>query len=348
MARAGKRRAVDAVASEDMLDEAKSAAEGQEPASRGEGLMQVLTQARSHAGTGQTQYNAHPTTEEVTMLRTGYAQLLKTLRERRGDLVDPSSDKLANLIDTANGLHQHVHRTVDAALDARFMAASADLGAEKLHKLPVDSNAFSMKDLSDLLLRIVKKHSGFGGSELPYLRIGQLAERQWRGVMGVETMLGLVDLPQRQRQPRPRRANDIRAVGPAVTPAVLHPGQLGPGQGRETTDLVVDFFNQLSVAVDKAPGPGLPLLKVVTNPLSYAKTVESMFYLSFLVADHHVALRYDPSARDTFVNLVTSQEKEAAEEAGSRKQHRVLNMSMRQWRDSVSKYSLTEPLIKLE
>lgn len=292
----------------------------------------LLAQARKKAR--ETVELQAQTPEELHRLRTGYSFLLHTLKEHKTELVQDrqASGKLVELIDQANELHTHVHRTVDATLDARFMAASAEIGAERMHKLPVQGQTFTLSDFSVLLAQMMAR----GRSD----EMGVSAASHWLGVAGMATAMHCFqDNPNAlvKRKPREPRAAPSGGSDPLARPAVLSADQLSAAAQQETTDLVIHVWEQLQTLLS---AHALPLYQVVCHPQSYSRSVEQLFYCSFLISDNRLFLEKDENG-ELCIGLLKAQP-----DAG-RKRHCVVSMSMKEWRENCARHKLSEPLIKL-
>lgn len=307
-----------------------------------------LTQARSQARlaanlsspTTTTNYNPNPPQDQISRIRHGYSALMRTLREERRELVEPQNPKLLELLEQANELHVQVQRTVDATLDARFMAASADLGVEKLKTLPLASNPFTVKDLMQVVGRVMK---AAGSLESGLEMIGRVSSRHWRGVVGAETMISLRDVVNQTTQPakrQKRQRTQDQQVGPAVTPSVLDAQQLQQNQVKETTDLVIEVYEQLEVLLQT--NNKLSLMKVICDPNSFAHSVELLFYVSFLVADGRVAVSID----DDTVWLSMCEGEDI--DSGKRRNHQIITLCQTKWSDYCRQHNITDALIKLD
>lgn len=294
-----------------------------------------LSQARSQARQASNLLNSRPSPAQVAQLRSGYSALLQTLKTEHRQLVEPQNDRLLELIGQANELHKQVQRTVDASLDARFMAASADLGAEKLHSLPKSCSPFTVNDLSALVDRIIK-----GIATDPFLAIGKAASRHWRGVYGMETSMGLLDQETAKRTRTVTRRDEQRTVGPAVHPTVLSTESLKQGQQKETTDLVIEVYEQLTSLFETSDQ--FSLFQLICDPTSYARSVELLFYISFLVADNRLLIK--ETADDILVSLNSSSYEH---DGGAKKRHRIVSVSMKEWQTAIKRLCIKVPLIKL-
>ena len=73
-----------------------------------------------------------------------------------------------------------VHTTSDASLDSRFITDTADLGVEKVHKLPLFVSEFSL----DTYLRIAKQYLETNSWE----DLGFLVSSHWTGAETTDFM----------------------------------------------------------------------------------------------------------------------------------------------------------------
>lgn len=293
-------------------------------------LSQARVQARQAINLPPT---SHPNVEQVARLRAGYSDILRTLKAERQSLIEPQNDRLAQLIEQANELHMQVQRTVDAALDARVMAATADLGVEKLHSLPQGTNPFTVNDLSNLLRKTMKS------SEFESLvQIGKIAALHWHGVVGMETTVGLFDscIVKKPRNAKARRIDD-QSVGPIVSPSIVTTASL-QNQPKETTDLVIEVYEQLENLLQQQEAR-VSLFRVVCDPNSFGRSVELLFYISFLVADNRLTLHEESG--ELYISLNPNPNSNAI-----KRQRQIVCLSVKGWRETVDKFAITEAMIK--
>ena len=305
----------------------------------------VLTQALSQV---RMNYN-NPDPAQVAGIRSGYTTLMRVIREKRAELVEPDNDKLADLIERSNVLHNQVTRTVDSCLDARFMAASADLGVEKLSKLPDRIRCFTVGDLTALIDRVFK----LKGMEKGLLMIGKKAGAQWRGVFGLETMVHLKQAKledHEQKRKKPRTTATKSQQEPPTKPIIITTEDLKQMAVKETTDHVVSVYEQLEVLL--SDNKSLPLLQACCDPDNFGKSVETLFYVSFLIADSRIGMRIiddgetaASSCDDNCWIFLPSTKNSNNQQTDTA--HRVVTWSMKEWQRVKRVYNVREPLIKL-
>ncbi|KAI0172661.1 hypothetical protein GGR52DRAFT_416819 [Hypoxylon sp. FL1284] len=90
---------------------------------------------------------------------------------------------------------------------------------------------------------------------------------------------------------------------------------------------------------------GIDLLKFVVNPHSFGQTVENMFYVSFLIRDGRLSIDFDRNQLPTLLP-VDREDEAAAPRHRAQKQQAVFSLDMKTWRDIISTFNITEPIIE--
>ncbi|KAI1212764.1 uncharacterized protein F4807DRAFT_414362 [Annulohypoxylon truncatum] len=90
---------------------------------------------------------------------------------------------------------------------------------------------------------------------------------------------------------------------------------------------------------------GIDLLKFVVNPHSFGQTVENMFYVSFLIRDGRIKIDFDDKELPT-LHPVDREDEAAASKHRAQKQQAVFSIDMKTWRDIISTFNITDPIIE--
>lgn len=305
-----------------------------------------------------SRFNPHPDEQEVQEVRTGYANLLDHLHRHKKDLpmitedeeeeMVESSDSptLLDLVQRADRLHTIVRTTVDATYDSRFMAESSEIAADRIGRL---SSAFGKFGPSDLIAALLERFGGKGesggGSHLDFGAIGALAGPHWLGIATTDHMIGPLDLVPRQRAPRTQPNRTRRSVesGPPVLPQTLKEGEEGGNtNASETSANVMRVYQCLVELLEDAPPP--PLMKFILDPGSFSRTVENLFYTSFLVSAGRVRIFKEESV--LLIDLIAEEDEDGEDDQSQRRQA-IYSLTIKDWRDLCQQYALKEPLIKL-
>lgn len=240
-----------------------------------------------------------------------------------------------------------MHSPCDAALDARVIAASADLGAEKVHRLPVSVQAFSLGTYLALARSFMERARAQG--QRPLRALGTLAAPHWRGTTAPDFMRGPLQLQPRARPVRvPRAPAEGGARATCSAPLRLDPGAV-LDLPAETSQFVVMVHGVLAQL-----GP-VPLYRFITDPRSFAQSVENLFYVSFLINDNlaRLSLAGVPSSTTDAPSLMhrllleaLDPSRDALSDASRQPQQMVLGLTMRLWQACIDHYCITAPMIR--
>lgn len=339
----------------------------------------AFTQAKSQMAqelrrvTGSSRFNPHPDEQEVIQLRQGYSRLLHTIRAERTELLKPDDNKLEILLDDANQLLTRVHTTIDATLDSRFMALSAELEAERINKLSLASLDFSVGDLCSLIKTALTRPTvdlghltlqsdeAITGTQATLTHhwepLQGLTLKVWRGVTTLDSMAGaLVALPSTGIEKPPPRTKATRdrtsAQSETIQPTIINEQNYTNLKdfGAETAENVIRVFQALQ---ELAP---IPFYQFIVDPISYSRTVENLFYTSFLVHDNRIRLQLETTTRKSNMDHLNDEEwiihllnENDNHSAGVALRHQaILNMSIKRWKEMIKRYKLTKPIFTLE
>ncbi len=123
--------------------------------------------------------------ESVIKIRKGYSKLLEKIQNEKREITTLESDKLSFLIDEANMHFAKVATTSDATLDSRFIAVSAELGAEKVIKLPQGTNQFSLDWFLNLMNTFFFKYNDV---QTQLETFNKLVKLNWKGIESMDSM----------------------------------------------------------------------------------------------------------------------------------------------------------------
>ncbi|PJF19278.1 hypothetical protein PSACC_00911 [Paramicrosporidium saccamoebae] len=305
---------------------------------------QARTQLAEELSRTTSRFNPHPDEAEVRDVRSGYAKLLGEVRQRKGDLMQPESTRLQDMLLDANRLMNRVRTTADASLDSRFVAMSADIGAEKINKLAAGSMDYSVSDFSTLVKMVLTRPTGTNvvglddndnGESYDWASIGEIAERHWQGVTAPDFFLGPITVEPKEKRPRAKSVREQKTVEAVVQPTVLGAADAGSAGGSETAEKVRLVYR----ALEALPSP-VPFYKFIIHPTSFSRTVENLFYLSFLANDNRV--RLESSDRDGLVIYIIEEDEE---DTAKPKFQRIYPMTMALWREKIAEYAIKRPLL---
>lgn len=327
------------------------------------------SQSKSTQRLASGEYQSQPDVDEVRLVRSGYSRLLGQMRNNRSQLVQEESSTLRELVDEANELIIHVHTTTDAALDSRFVALSAEVGAEKVAKLSSGMGAdLCFSDVVTLFKGTVfsngNSHNEVDSSELNMNSrwrgpLVQLASLFWKGVRISPSMLPHFHVDESSetssttaaRSTRATRNTTSSANAEAISPAVLDLNDASAMAANRRDDVTARRVKAVYGCLPE-DGSCVPLHQFITDPRDFASTVENLFYLSFLANENLVDLlpmdtdsTATPDGSHLLVRRRNRQQSQSNEGGGSGKAQIILSLSMDRWTRSIAEFNLVSPMI---
>lgn len=295
--------------------------------------------------------------EKCRRIRRQYRQLIYTVQQNREDIVNTASDSLTEALEEANVLFDGVSRTREAALDAQFLVLASDLGKEKAKQLNSDMSFFNHTVFCDLLLMFV----GLNWVEEECEELSNcddsIALSFW-GTLHREAMAWMLQAKtfhfifgsfkaECSRQ-KPRLEHHKRACkmeGNGDMPTKLK--KLDVHANQETTEKEVErILGLLQTYFQKYPDTPVSYFEFVIDPNSFSRTVENIFYVSFIIRDGFARIRLDqdrlPILEPTNVNQVD----EEGDSCSYGRKQGVIALSLQDWKNIVSTFEISEAMIK--
>uniref|UniRef100_A0ABK0LFN0 Non-structural maintenance of chromosomes element 4 n=1 Tax=Rattus norvegicus TaxID=10116 RepID=A0ABK0LFN0_RAT len=295
--------------------------------------------------------------EKCRSIRRQYRQLIYTVQQNREDIVNTASDSLTEALEEANVLFDGVSRTREAALDAQFLVLASDLGKEKAKQLNSDMSFFNHVAFCELLLVFV----GLNWMEEECEELSEcdesIALSFWNmlhkeataWMLQAETFHFIFGSFKAERSARkPRQEHHKRACkmeGNGDMPTKLR--KLDVHANQETTEKEVErILGLLQTYFQKYPDTPVSYFEFVIDPNSFSRTVENIFYVSFIIRDGFARIRLDqdrlPILEPTNVNQVDEENDSCSY---CRKQG-VISLSLQDWKNIVSTFEISEAMIK--
>lgn len=266
----------------------------------------------------------------------------------------------------ANQLIDRVQSTSEATLDSRFLSQAAEIGLEKVQKLPFSLHQFGVNDFLGLVkasmaLNMISSQSQRNRSSdsvadesahpVGWRAVGRMAACVWRGVASMDFLNGPIHVPAKEKKTRGPSGPRHKEEAP-VKEAV---GMTKEAFDTHAATTSATSKNVIRVAELLANYPeGVPFYAFITDPTDFGRSVENLFYVSFLVSEGSARLwLHDDEVEGEQVVMIgplVGDEEEGGnggEEQILPKNQHVFNYSYPQFRRCIKRYQLTEPLITL-
>ncbi|KFO87036.1 Non-structural maintenance of chromosomes element 4 A, partial [Buceros rhinoceros silvestris] len=263
--------------------------------------------------------------------------------ENREDMLSLRSNRLTEALEEANRLFSGVYCAREAALDAQFLVLASNLGKEKASELQSEMTAFdSLAFAEDLLTFMGLNHleveedgasESASGGYLPsnaWHKLGQETEMHFRRAPTFHFMLG--SFKSDPPVPRQRIERQRKATGREEKRAM--PAQLKKMEEshQEATEKEVErILRLLQTHFKNDPNTPISFFEFVIDPNSFARSVENIFHVSFLIRDGFARLKLDDDKLPIIEPVTDGEGGENDRSAGARGQV-VISLNQQEWK----------------
>ncbi|XP_043845943.1 non-structural maintenance of chromosomes element 4 homolog A [Dromiciops gliroides] len=292
------------------------------------------------------------------LIRHQYRELIHHVQQQREDMLSSKSNKLTDALEQANQLFNRVSQAREAALDAQFLVLASDLGKEKANQLHSDMTLFDPTSYAEDLL----KYMGLNrlevleesDSEEEPLHIGFLPDNSWLRV-GITSVKHFKNAPtfhflfgsfktdppmpkqRNERQRRKDKQEEERAM-----PAELK--KMEESQQEATEKEVERILGLLQTYFREEPETPISFFDFVIDPDSFARTVENIFHVSFIVRDGFARIRLDQD-KLPIIEPITQGNEESEQQSTQIRHQDIISLSYQDWKDIVRTFEISQPMI---
>lgn len=295
--------------------------------------------------------------EKCRNIRRQYRQLIHNVQQNREDIVNTASDSLTEALEEANVLFDGVSRTREAALDAQFLVLASDLGKEKAKQLNSDMSYFNQVAFCDFLFIFVgmnwmedDEHNELSGCD------DNIARSFWETVhkeaaswmLRAETFHFIFgSFKSRSSAPKHRsehRKKAHRMEEDGDMPTKLR--RLDLSSNQEATEKEVErILGLLQTYFRKYPDTPVSYFEFVVDPKSFSRTVENIFYVSFIIRDGFARIRLDQDRLPILEPININQVGEGSDPSSHGRKQGVISLSLQDWKNIVATFEISEAMI---
>lgn len=294
--------------------------------------------------------------EKCRSIRRQYRQLMYCVRQNREDIVNSANNSLTEALEEANVLFDGVSRTREAALDAQFLVMASDLGKEKAKQLNSDLNFFNQLAFCDFLFL-------FGGLNwmegepddlsdcddniaLSFWKAMEKEATSW--MVKAETfhfVFGSFKLEPSAPKPRLEHQKKVRKMEEnGNMPTKLR--KLDLSSYPEATEKNVErILGLLQTYFRKYPDTPVSYFEFVIDPNSFSRTVENIFYVSFIVRDGFARIRLDEDRLPILEPMNVNQMGEGNDSSCHGRKQGVISLTLQEWKNIVAAFEISEAMI---
>ncbi|XP_063817920.1 non-structural maintenance of chromosomes element 4 homolog A [Pseudophryne corroboree] len=290
-------------------------------------------------------------------IRHQYRELMQSMQQNREDMLSSRSNKLTETLQEANKLFAGVSKPREAALDAQLLVLASNLGKEKANQLHADMTVFDPTSFTEDLLSFMginRLENADSDSEGEGVSTGYLVPDAWHK-LGTEAskylkrtptfhfMLGSfkTDPPViRQKIERQKRSNKVEEK--SVMPAQLK--KMEESHQEATEKEVERILGFLQSYFRDDPDSPISFFDFVIDPKSFARTVENIFHVSFIIRDGFARIKLDHDKLPVIEPIIQESESQIDKDNQPRYQG-VISLSHQDWEEIVETFEITEPMI---
>ncbi|XP_066217308.1 EP300-interacting inhibitor of differentiation 3 [Saccopteryx leptura] len=295
--------------------------------------------------------------EKCRDIRRQYRQLIYNVQQNREDIVNTASDSLTEALEEANVLFDAVSRTREAALDAQFLVLASDLGKEKAKQLNSDMSLFNPVAFCDFLFIFVglnwmedAERGELSGCDdntaLSFWEAVQKEATSW--ILQAETfhfIFGSFKSESSASKRRPEHHKKaLKMRENRDMPTKLR--KLDLGNNQEGTEKEVErILGLLQTYFQKYPDTPVSYFEFVIDPNSFSRTVENIFYVSFIIRDGFARISFDQDRLPILEPINTDQDDEENDPSFLGRKQGVISLSLQDWKNIVATFEISEPMI---
>ncbi|CAN9499935.1 unnamed protein product [Ophioblennius macclurei] len=288
-------------------------------------------------------------------IRSKYRDLISAVQQNRDDMLNPTNNKLTEVLEEADKLFKDVKQAREAALDAQLLVVASDLGKEKASQMfsegaAFDATAFAENVLSFMGLNRMEDEDNEqqnGGTVKGYLpqdawhRLAKRAQCCFKTAPSFHYMMGSFYA----EPPPPKQKTERQRKAPAKEAKRIMPTQLKKMEEshQEATEKEVErILGYLKHYYEEDPTSAISYYEFVIDPKSFSRTVENIFHTSFLIRDGLARLYLNEDKLPCIEPL--EEEMETGSSASSKQC--ILSITPKRWKELIDAFDISDTMIQ--
>jgi len=299
--------------------------------------------------------NTEDEAEMRLQVRLDYRQFIDDLNNNRQVYISPENDELEKKIDQVDQAFSKVKMPREGVLDASTLRTISNLASVRIRAVDEAGSLDRAYEFARKCEKIISKLVGNANEfyelfanyhhvvPVPSMMNGRLP-----------TKLFTNEYHEKQRT----RAKPVRQ--PKLTQEELEKSRTRPEEvkefdselGEQTIKQIMHIKRCLVDRYKSLDCSPMDYFEFVTDPSSFAKTVENMFHVSFLIKEGFVNLFQDdeslPALEPTgkaLNRLGQTQQSSQGDQSGERSNQMIMSMTMDEWEQIIEAYNITEAQI---
>ncbi|CAK1554396.1 unnamed protein product [Leptosia nina] len=223
------------------------------------------------------------------------------------------------------GVEERVRHPGESFLDSRVLRSASDLAVASSQAVSGIENKYDKHELA----QHIRQNPNFWIFPFP------------REVPIVTSLHGTFTPTPPEQRPRARRTRTERQQASNVVKAPENVDML------EKTDEASEMVSRVHRFIVKACRSGpQSYYHLVLDPTSFSRTIENIYYLSFLVRDGLISVYENEECGLPFVQPVSAQAQQNS--SGASKNQFIISMNMKQWRELTNAFGITRTMMAID
>eukprot|EP00818_Percolomonas_sp_WS_P009842 CAMPEP_0117451318 /NCGR_PEP_ID=MMETSP0759-20121206/8942_1 /TAXON_ID=63605 /ORGANISM="Percolomonas cosmopolitus, Strain WS" /LENGTH=339 /DNA_ID=CAMNT_0005243907 /DNA_START=166 /DNA_END=1185 /DNA_ORIENTATION=- len=263
----------------------------------------------SNSSRTSIQNDPRTNTETRRKLRKDYQKLYAETLDAHKDIIKRDRDgtkQLKSILQRGNQLHESIVHAREGALDAQWFTTTSKYGSESVQRI----EETVVWDIDEFARKLCSKYRGDSEDDpIDWKALGAYTSQYYRRAPVLTFMNGPLALEAKIRKKAVRKAKQLQ-TGKSVRPDEVEL-EKEKHNAEESSKHVAKLHKRLYKAYrhnDK-----LSFWRIVLDPNSFTKTIENIFYYSFLVKDGNAGLRLDEGSAEIMAAPLAQTEAEGHE-----------------------------------
>lgn len=203
----------------------------------------------------------------------------------------------------------------------------------------IQGDRFRQRELRKAQLQHFTSYCQF--EQFNWFKLGGLFNNLSKNATTVDHLLGPFSVQKKVRAPVVRREQDV--VGAVTTADRITQSSLSSPEQVTTPEQVKRLFKILARKNGKQQ---INMFKFVINPKSFAKTVENLFYVSFLIKEGRVVLEEDPEGfpgiriKEGLPTDPRAKEIESQQRREAHQNHIIFQIDVPTWKKLIERFDI--------
>jgi len=229
-------------------------------------------------------------------VRSKYRDVMDDLHTNAKEYVDEGNFQITKKLLEVDKLYNSVTQTREAAMDSSAIAQIALLGKQKAQALKTDMFTFNASDFAERLVVYNGSRRGEGVAEDKWKPLGELVRKYFKKAPPYTCMLGTferteyVGKEKAARQQKSQADKEDFIKNKTKVKEMSEVEKTNEETTAKMTEHVYTLLKKFYTSYDQEP---VDFFEFTVDPKSFGRTVENIFYLSFLVREGLVKVFLD-------------------------------------------------------